>query len=71
MPELSHSDQILKQLKIQWSNSQKFNDDISMTSPSYLHYDNVAEASGNMWHADWKVWQAWTNTVLTRGMQLI
>jgi hypothetical protein len=36
MRELSHSDQILKQAKSQWSNWQKFNADVSMTSPSYF-----------------------------------
>jgi hypothetical protein len=36
MRDLSHSDQILKQLKSQRSTGKNVNDDISMTSQSYL-----------------------------------
>jgi hypothetical protein len=59
MRDLSHSDQIPKQLKSQRSNWQKVNVD-------------VAEASDDMWQPVTKqIMQAWTNTVPTHGMWLV
>jgi hypothetical protein len=44
MRELSHYDQILKQLKGQRSNWQKVNADVNMISPNLFHDADVVEA---------------------------
>jgi hypothetical protein len=49
MRELSHSDQIPKQLKSQGSTVQKVNDDVNMTSPNLFNDDDVAEAGDDKW----------------------
>jgi hypothetical protein len=49
MRELSHFDQILKQLKSQQVNSQKVNDDVSMTSPKLFQDVDMAKAGDEKW----------------------
>jgi hypothetical protein len=67
MQELSHSDQILKQLKkVKGQTGKKVNVDISMTSPKLIQDVDMAEAGNDMW---WPFtghrMQTWTNYRLT------
>jgi hypothetical protein len=71
MRELSHSDQILKQLKSQRSNWQKVNVDVSMTSPSYfimLTWQRQVMTSGD---CDWEDVAGMDQYSVTRGMWLV
>jgi hypothetical protein len=67
MRELSHSDQILKQLKSQRSTGKKMSmHDVNMTSPKLINDVDVVETCGSTATVDWA--DDRSNQNWTRGM---